>query len=529
MLSAIRALPTRVLLGSIVSIAILLRVIFFVGLVSGDPQDAGLYYGNAFALYHDGPRYLDLYRNLTSDFLANPIDQFNVRPMVTYPIAALFFLLGPGEMPAVLWSLVCSTLSILVVYRLGSFLHGRDIGCVAALLCAFYPLEVINGTRILSDVPVGMFCSLSLLLIVEGVAKDDRRRAALAGCAVAGAYLANGRALVFFLALSGCVVLLSMMRRTSWWTAPLFTAGFLAVFAIEALAYFRATGEPFLSYRIQAGASLFKYLHEPVSSIHWGWLDIKYTNGLPFELLRTVLLVGARPTSQFGLFFFVFFAAALYSLWQRANVLLVTVALGLFLYLEFGPVRVSVDWPRHQVQYMMLFKQQRFLLMLTGPFMVLAAYFVRAIGRRSQLVAVALVAVLFVTSLAAITRTRSFYRDGLQQLRDAAEFVSANPGQQYFGDLWAILHLKIFTRYRVPRLTVLDTRTSPAELARACVILGGSRGVELLADYVESTLPPFARQVLDTGVAPPGWVRVREVKGDWNPLRHHDLAIYCLP
>jgi len=188
-----------------------------------------------------------------------------------------------------------------------------------------------------------------------------------------------------------------------------------------------------------------------------------------------------------------------------------------------------VDWPRHQVQYMMLFKQQRFLLMLTGPFMVLAAYFVRAIGQRSQLMAVALVLVLFVTSLAAIARTRSYYRDGLLQLRTAAEYVLENANRAYVGDLWAILHLKIFTRYRAPNLGVLDLRTSPADVAHACLILGGSRGVELLADYVESTLPPFARQVLDTGVAPPGWVRVREVKGNWNPLRYHDLAIYCPP
>jgi len=89
-------IPARARLASILLLAILLRVGFFVGLASGDPQDDGVYYGNAFALYNEGPRYLETFRNLPADFLANPIDQFHVRPMITYPIAASFALFGPG-------------------------------------------------------------------------------------------------------------------------------------------------------------------------------------------------------------------------------------------------------------------------------------------------------------------------------------------------------------------------------------------------------------------------------------------------
>ncbi len=164
-------------MGSILLLAILLRAVFFVGLVSGDPQDDGIYYGNAFALFTDGPRYLERFRGLPEDFLANPIDQFHVRPMVTYPIAASFALFGPGEVAAALWAGLCSILSVLVAYRLGFVLHGRTVGLVAALLCAFYPLEVINGTRILSDVQLGLFSSVALLLLVE--ASRWRNRGAL--------------------------------------------------------------------------------------------------------------------------------------------------------------------------------------------------------------------------------------------------------------------------------------------------------------------------------------------------------------
>ena len=209
-LSTIR---TSALLGPILLLAVLLRAGFFVGLVSGDPQDDGIYYANALALFTDGPRHLERFRSLPADFLANPIDQFHVRPMVTYPIAASFALFGQGELPATLWAGLCSTLSVLVAYRLGFVLHGRTVGLVAALLCAFYPLEVINGTRILSDVQLGLFSSVALLLLVEASLWRNAALYALSGAAAAGAYLANGRGLLFLIALLACGTLLAVFAK----------------------------------------------------------------------------------------------------------------------------------------------------------------------------------------------------------------------------------------------------------------------------------------------------------------------------
>src|SRR6266508_2951413 len=98
----------KALLAAILLLAALIRVIFFVGLVSGDPQDDGVYYGHALALYQQGPTGLERFRHLPPDFLPNPVDQFDVRPMVTYPIAAAFAAFGPGEVAATLWTFACS-------------------------------------------------------------------------------------------------------------------------------------------------------------------------------------------------------------------------------------------------------------------------------------------------------------------------------------------------------------------------------------------------------------------------------------
>src|SRR5262245_60639178 len=150
MSARVPTIPAAALLPLVLVLAVVLRIVFFVGLVSGDPQDDGIYYGNAISLLTDGLDYLQRYKNLPPGFVAIPIDQFNVRPMIPYPIAALFTLFGTGEVSASAWAFVCSVLSVFVVYRLGTVLHDRTVGLFAALLCAFYPLEVINGTRILS-------------------------------------------------------------------------------------------------------------------------------------------------------------------------------------------------------------------------------------------------------------------------------------------------------------------------------------------------------------------------------------------
>jgi hypothetical protein len=293
------------------------------------------------------------------------------------------------------------------------------------------------------------------------------------------------------------------------------------------MVYYGQTGDPLLSYHIQSGASYFKYLHEPVTEVRSGPLRIAYTNGEPFEMVGTVFRWRVRPTDQFGFFFALFLAAACFSLVKRRNGLLLAVAVGLLLYLEFGPVRLAVDWQQRELHYMMVFKQERFVLMLTAPLVVLAADFLVHLGSRHR-VAVALVLIaLLLTSVAAIARTQRYYRSGLEELRSLAGIVQQHPERTFYGDFWAVEHLKIFTKHRAGNLRVLGNDTALAELGNSCIALGGSRGVELLADYVEGTLPRFAREVLAGVPPPPGWRLVKEWDGPLNAQRLHSLKLYC--
>jgi 4-amino-4-deoxy-L-arabinose transferase-like glycosyltransferase len=528
MTARVPTIPSRALLPLVLLLAIILRVVFFVGLVSGDPQDDGVYYGNALSLRINGPEYLNQYKNLPDNFVANPIDQFNVRPMITYPLAASFALFGSGEVPASAWAFICSLLSVFVVYRLGTVLHDRTVGLIAALLCTFYPIEVINGTRILSDVQVGLFASTSLLLVVEAMQRRSLALFALSGAATACAYLANARGLLVFVMIAGCGLLMAARRRITWRAPVWIVTGFGLVFSIEAFTYWIVTGDPLLSYHIHSSANRFKYLHEAVTTTRWHGLEVRYTDGQPFELFRSAFGMSNGPTDHFGWFFYLFAASVLYSLWRRQNWLLLTFALGLCAFLEFGAVGVELDRAQRVIRYLMVYKHERFLMVVTAPLLVVTAYFLRDVGRRSTVVAVLVLVAMFATSLTAIARTRTNYRAGLADLRAVSADIRANPGHTYWGDLWAVLHVRIFTRDNAQNLRVLDSTTTPDQLGGSCVVLGGSRGAELLADYVESTLPGFARQVLATGATPHNWVLVKKIPGARNPQQSHDLTIYCV-
>ena len=114
----------------------------------------------------------------------------------------------------------------------------------------------------------------------------------------------------------------------------------------------------------------------------------------------------------------------------------------------------------------MVYKQERFLLMVTAPLVVLAAYFLREAGRRNRIAVVLVLMAMFATSLTAISRTRNYYRAGLADLRGVSADIRTNPDQIYWGDLWAVLHARIFTRGRGGNLRVLDRQTTLDQVRR---------------------------------------------------------------
>jgi hypothetical protein len=179
-----------------------------------------------------------------------------------------------------------------------------------------------------------------------------------------------------------------------------------------------------------------------------------------------------------------------------------------------------------RLQYFMLPKQARFLMMMAPPFAVVGAVLLDSIRRRSQFLSVLVLVGLSVSTVQASTKTRTYYRSGLGDIRDLTELILKEPSRRFWGDLWMVEHVKIFSRYKATNVSVLNPAASARDLKNACLVVGGGRGSELLSDYVLSTLPPFAQDAW-RGDGPPGARLVWKRIGRLSALRNRDMRLYC--
>ena len=195
------------------------------------------------------------------------------------------------------------------------------------------------------------------------------------------------------------------------------------MFSLEAIVYLTFTGDPLLSYHIQSGASRFQVFARA---------GVELFLGSPAHRLhrrRTARSPAARVSAGCGsdksirVFLLSLFRSGPVQPRPSSDLLLAGLAVGLFLYLEFGPLGFSVDSSNGEMHYRIVFKQLRFLLMLTAPLIVMAACLLVAIGRKQPVTALVLVVGLAATSLTAVAQSRDHYRSGLSDLRAAAAEV----------------------------------------------------------------------------------------------------------
>ncbi len=88
------------------------------------------------------------------------------------------------------YSLCCSVVNVIIAYALGWHLaRRRAVAVAAALLVACYPLDVIFGTAPYVDVPHGLWCTASLLLLWLSFARRKTCLAVGAGLSAGIAWL----------------------------------------------------------------------------------------------------------------------------------------------------------------------------------------------------------------------------------------------------------------------------------------------------------------------------------------------------
>ncbi|MBP7585191.1 MAG: glycosyltransferase family 39 protein [Spirochaetes bacterium] len=109
----------------------------------------------------------------------NPVDvgAFNLyawRFVMIYPLAFFFKLFGStSEGVAVLWPLLSSLGTSVLLYAIGRKLFDSKAGLVAAALHLLYPSDILFSTSVLTETPFNLVIALSVLLFVYG--EEEKR------------------------------------------------------------------------------------------------------------------------------------------------------------------------------------------------------------------------------------------------------------------------------------------------------------------------------------------------------------------
>ena len=123
------------------------------------------------SLWPDEALYLFVGKNLSLDPL-KIIDEngrpfFQNPPLFMYLLSIIFRLTGAGSIIIVhLVTVLMDTGTIILIWFIGNYLYGKEVGLLSAGLLSVNPLHVWISTRILTDVPLVFFIYLALCFLI---------------------------------------------------------------------------------------------------------------------------------------------------------------------------------------------------------------------------------------------------------------------------------------------------------------------------------------------------------------------------
>lgn len=147
--------PTALWLLPILALGTGLRILAFGGLVGTD--DA---------------MYADLAHKVASGQFASvhamELGAFPLRVGVYGPAAVAFRILGVSEASLAVYPFLVSMLSILLAFVAGRLFFGRQVGLIAALLCACLPIDARYATLLFPDLVAAFWVNVGILFLYRG-------------------------------------------------------------------------------------------------------------------------------------------------------------------------------------------------------------------------------------------------------------------------------------------------------------------------------------------------------------------------
>jgi 4-amino-4-deoxy-L-arabinose transferase-like glycosyltransferase len=157
----VRAIP----LAAIVLLGIMLRLIFFQGIIHFDD----LLYSHLARRLADG----------ISPFTQPLPPKWGALRIGMYgPVAIVYWLFGTSEAATLAWPFLLSILGILAAYGIGRLAHGESAGLLAAFIFAVLPTNVAAGTAFLPDGPIATLSAAAVFFLLLSSRVEGGRSAA---------------------------------------------------------------------------------------------------------------------------------------------------------------------------------------------------------------------------------------------------------------------------------------------------------------------------------------------------------------
>jgi len=369
-ISSLSPAKTNWLLFGIILAALALRLLYFSGFQGAD--DA--------SLAHVAIRILN-------EGFYIPQEHYSARIGITVPLSMLFRTLGIGEWQIAGLALAFDLLGIWLAYAIGKETAGPQTGILAALLLAVFPLDIYYGSTLYPDMPLGVILALSYYLMLRGL-KAERPFWWLAGAGLAWGYAYLIKIEAVFMG-AVFLVMIWQYRDTSWRRVLVIILALAAVVLVENLSYLVGSGEILHRVKVISGAGI-KARPAFTESQLWvypkAWFVTFY---------------------EFGLYYYLLFAALLWALWkrQKALLLLSSWVIIYLIWLEFGGNPFSAH-------YAIKSHLLRYPGMISIPMAVLCAFFLlhafQSVAIRRSIIALLVLSSLFFANFNSLGQERIF-------------------------------------------------------------------------------------------------------------------------
>ncbi len=367
-----RAKKREVKYAAILSLAVLLAIAAYA--IAYSVVNAG---GPSF--YGDDTVYLSLANSAVSGNFQESAFIFSVRILQILPIALFYKLFGIGMLSSSAWDILSFVGTIIAVFFIGKELYSRNAGMVSALLMAFFPLVVRLSATVSDDIPMMFLASLAILALVYATKKSSKQWYFLLGVFLVASPLVTPEGAIISVVVILYFVIALLRRRTSvnrttlYFIYGILAAGIALMLFNYAYSYSR---NPLITLTVSSHFYSGVGGQNTIPSTNTNpsfYISTMFPYGLA-NMLKNILnsrtlnmgqiwnQISMQGGNRAGFYFYFAVFAALYLLAKRERasyVPLLWLSVG-FLYLEFGPMSISL-FPFH---YLLSYRLGRFLTII---------------------------------------------------------------------------------------------------------------------------------------------------------------------